>query len=1477
MMLERSIRLTNGEGHSRNKGGGPMDHEERSNPSLNEEEYAWAENMRRNGERLFNRNDNGRGESHFQLPRMDFPKFEGGDPMKWKINCEFYFDMYSIPGIYKTRMAVLNFSEDVFEWYLSLIPDGHQLPWEILVDEVLARYKTHDIKHPVDEFKRVHQTGKVEEYIRKFDKARARLLRVKPTLDEEFFCAGFISGLREEIKNTVDLLNPRGLNNVFQCALKVENSQEGLSKKPREAIKTTKFLRYPMVKTRTEEERKENRGGQIQTGQGQKQWQNWQPRNINQNMTFQQRRALGLCDKCNEKYYPGHQCAGKMMGLMTEPIIDEVEEDEELEEVEIEVVEELEKVEQAVISMYASTDKKKISSMKFKGQIGNVPICALLDSGSTHTFVNPEVIQSLRLPVNQANPMVVMVANGEKMVTDTTCQSLKFKLQGHEFERDVRLLAIQGYDMILGLDWLTSLGPMKIDWGQGSLEFCTEGKDVKLKVREETAEVKVIDGNLDIEKEVKKGSEVLIAQLFRVEEDKEEKMLPIEWQNIVEEYHDVFKEPKGLPPKRTTDHKITLLPDAKPINLRPYRFSYFQKLEIEKIVEELLKNSLIQESSSPYASPVLLVKKKDGGWRMCVDFRRLNSQTVKNKFPIPIIEDILDELHGAVYFSKLDLRSGYHQIRMNEEDVSKTAFRTHHGHYEFLVMPFGLTNAPATFQALMNQIFKPYLRKFILVFFDDILVYSKSLKEHQEHLKIALKILRKNAMYAKRSKCEIGATKLEYLGHVISANGVATDPKKIEAMVNWPTPKSVRELRGFLGLTGYYRRFVKHYSSIAKPLTNQLKKNSFGWNEEAEKAFNQLKKAMVTAPVLTMPDFSQPFILETDASDKGIGAVIMQGRRPIAFLSKCLGVKNQGMSTYEKEFLALLTAVQRWRHYLIGGPFVIKTDQISLKHLLEQKVNHMMQHKGLCKLMGMDYKIEYKKGCENRVADALSRQQGRVENQDKEVVELNAVTELIPQWVEEVKSSYDNDPWLEEIKEKEIREGANCKFTQHLGIWRYKGRLCIGNNQNWRNHIIQEVHDSSIGGHSGILATYKRIKGSFYWPHMKEDVYQYVISCDNCQQNKNEHIKLPGLLQPLPIPEEAWRSVSMDFITGLPKSEGKEVIMVVVDRLTKYAHFMALKHPFQASNVAQVFLDTVYRLHGLPTSIVSDRDPVFTSKFWQALMSNLGVKLNMSTAHHPQTDGQTERVNQCIEGYLRCMMFNQVKNWVRWLPLAELWYNTNYHTSLKTTPFQALYGYAPPQLPLGSPPKSTIEAVNEMMKERHQWIVELKEQLKKSQDRMKKWADEKRTERKFSVGDWVYLKLQPYRQISVQKRSNFKLSPKFYGPFEIIDKVGEVAYHLRFPDEDATWEDYYEIEKRFPELILRDKDYLEKGRVSDAEASRLEAVENVDWVKEARAAEGSNKLYSFHDLSLSTAGISKGRMDLNNISTIGPKMGLSNN
>lgn len=362
---------------------------------------------------------------------------------------------------------------------------------------------------------------------------------------------------------------------------------------------------------------------------------------------------------------------------------------------------------------------------------------------------------------------------------------------------------------------------------------------------------------------------------------------------------------------------------------RPYRHSPLHKNEIERQVQEMLESGVIVPSMS---------KKEDGSSRFCVDFRCLNNVTVKNKFPLPVVDELLDELAGTKFFSKLDLHASYHQIRMRPEDEAKTAFKTHHGHFHFQVMPFGLCNAPATFQCVMNSTFAPFLRKSVIVFLDDILVYSPSWTDHLLHLRQVLQTLRDNHLFAKISKFSFGLSSIHYLGHIISNQGVTTDPDKTLVMQQWPIPKNATELRGFLGLTGCYQKFVKRYGIICKPLTTLFTKQGFVWTEEAILAFQELENAMASTPVLALPNFDLPFVVETNACATGVGAVLMQNGHPIAYMSKALGVVNLKLSIYEKEFLAVIMATDRWRQYLQRGPFTIITDHKSLCSLGDQQL-----------------------------------------------------------------------------------------------------------------------------------------------------------------------------------------------------------------------------------------------------------------------------------------------------------------------------------------------------------------------------------------------------------------------------------------------------------------------------------------------------------------------------------------------------------
>jgi hypothetical protein len=395
--------------------------------------------------------------------------------------------------------------------------------------------------------------------------------------------------------------------------------------------------------------------------------------------------------------------------------------------------------------------------------------------------------------------MTATMANGERITCPGVLHHVTFSVQGDVFSTDLFVMPLAGYDVVLGAQWLGTLGRVTWDFKRRTMSFIMQGRPICWSCAQGAIAAAICSTT---------ASASLLDELLH-------------------SFDPVFAEPQGLPPPRSRDHRITLQPGAQAVAVRPYRYPATHKDELERQCTTMLSQGLIRRSSSAFSSPVLLVKKPEGSWRFCVDYRALNAITVKDAFPIPVVDELLDELHGAKFFSKLDLRSGYHQVRMRPDDIAKTAFRTHDGLYEFLVMPFGLCNAPATFQALMNDVLRPFLRRFVLVFFDDILIYSCSWADYLRHLRVVLTVLQQHQLFVKRSKCAFGVSSIAYLSHIISDTGVAMDPAKVQAVADWPQPRSARAIRGSLGLAGYYRKFVHDYGAIAAPLTALLKKEGF--------------------------------------------------------------------------------------------------------------------------------------------------------------------------------------------------------------------------------------------------------------------------------------------------------------------------------------------------------------------------------------------------------------------------------------------------------------------------------------------------------------------------------------------------------------------------------------------------------------------------------------------------------------------------
>ena len=1033
--------------------------------------------------------------------------------------------------------------------------------------------------------------------------------------------------------------------------------------------------------------------------------------------------------------------------------------------------------------------------------ICTLPISVVYDTGATHSMISHELVALLKLNcILVETPLLVQSPLGSSSVLNMICVDVGLNIGGNVFISNLYVLNYPNIGVILGVDWLRQYKAIiNLDSSTISLQ---NSRGQRITILCETAKERKLYHLIDLNKD---SSEPSIEEI-----------------PIINEYIDVFGEVEGVPHHRPVEFQISLIPGASPIIKKPTRMGPNELKELKKQLEELESKGFIRPSNSCWGAPVVFVKKHDGTLRMCIDYRELNKVTIKNKYPLPRIDDLFDQLSGAKIFSRLDLASGFHQMKVEDSSVKYTAFNTRYGLYEFLVMPFGLTNAPSYFVDLMNRIFRDYLDKFVLIFIDDILIYSRTVEEHENHLHLVLSRLREKDLKAKFSKCAFWKEEVHFLGHVVSAKGISVNPNKIVAIQAWKRPSTVGEVRSFMGMAGYYRRFIKDFSKMSSPLTNLTRKNQpFRWTEKCEQAFSKIKEALVNAPVLRVPEGNEDLIVYTDASGSGLGAVLMQQDQVIAYASRQLKPHESKYATHDLELAAVVYALKLWRHYLLGAKFILYTDHKALKYLFSQKDLNMRQHRWVEFLAAYDLDILYTPGKANKVADALSRQHAKVAMlmieefknlsllTDLEIEEDNEVNmEMIEggkkgklslitlqsDLILKVGKMQEEDPDL--LEKKSLIEKGEEVPNYHIdknGYLRNKSKICVPKNIGLKEEILNKYHRSKYSIHPGSTKMYQNLKRDYWWTGMKADVAKYVAKCMTCQQVKAETQRPSGLLQPLSIPQWKWEDISMDFIDGLPRSKrGNTSIWVVVDRLTKVAHFIPVKAERNAPKLAQIFMKEVVRLHGIPKTIVSDRDTIFTSRFWKSFQKAIGSELCLSTAYHPQSDGQTEVINKVLEDLLRACILDFGGNWEDHLHLAEFTYNNSYQSTIGMAPFEALYGK-----PCLSP-ICWVEAGEkavlgpEYIKETTEKIELVRRRMAAAQDRQKKFADKKRKQVEYEVGDYVFIKVSPMKKV-LRFGKQGKLTPRYVGPYKILERIGSLAYRLELPEEMSAMHNVFHV------------------------------------------------------------------------------------
>lgn len=1060
---------------------------------------------------------------------------------------------------------------------------------------------------------------------------------------------------------------------------------------------------------------------------------------------------------------------------------------------------------------------------------------ALVDCGATgFAFIDEEYVRHHNLPLYPLKkPRTVEVIDGRPIKSGEIRYMTKITMtiDKHVEEIPMFITNLGHYPIVLGIPWLRR-HDVSIHWAKNTvsfdsdycLQYCTDiaasTTGISIPTPERPNTISTISA-LSFRRLVRKPDnydKCFKLSLYEInqalqdkpadEKDSIRKLVPSEYHDFLPLFSEVAA--KALPPHRTYDHKILMQDNFQP----PFGPLYsLSKPELETLrawLQENLSKGFIRASSSPAGAPILFVKKKDGTLRLCVDYRGLNEGTIKDRYPLPLIRETLMQLSKARYYTTLDIRSAYNLIRVAEGDEWKTAFRTRYGLYESLVMPFGLTNAPATFQKFVNDVLRPFLDAFCTAYLDDILIYSSTLEEHKIHVRRVLEALSKAGLHLKPEKCEFHRTSVRYLGMIISDKGVQMDPRKISTILEWDTPATLRDLRSFLGFSNFYRRFIKDYSRVVAPLVKLTKKDqSFIWDQECSAAFDYLKHCFTTAPILCHFDPEKEIIVETDASDYVSAGILSQYNsdgvlHPVAFFSQKHSPAECNYEIYDKELMAIVRCFEEWRAELESTPYPIQvlSDHRNLEYFMTTRLLSRRQARWSEFLSRFNFKITFRPGNRSGKPDALTRRSGDLPKGGDSRLEFQHQVLLKPQNLAinaseqppadltallEQGYRYDNIPKrvLQAIHEGKRQSRlltiTDCKEVDgHL--W-YQGRLYIPDYEPLKVRLLQDHHDTPAAGHPGRAKTLELLSRKFYWPRMYRDVDRYVRNCHTCQRSRTSRHAPYGILRPLPVPEGPWQDISMDYVTGLPWSNGFNAILVVMDRLTKQRHLIPTRDSCTTEDLAKLYVRNVAKLHGLPKTIVSDRGSTFTSNFWRSLCNFWGITLKLSTAFHPETDGQTEKANAVMEQYLRAFVNYLQDDWEEWLPMAEFAANNQASETTGLSPFFANYGYDPrwtvDLTDTAGPPHAKltrdVQAHANTLKEISD---HLRLEIQRAQHRQQEHANSKKIPApKIAEGDYVWLNA---KHITTRRPAR-KLDHRRLGPFKVTKIISPNAVQLELP------------------------------------------------------------------------------------------------